>query len=132
MREDKTITCWPNGNIRCIRYTDDNGYAHNLKSWAVRYYSEARQLEEEHYAVNGKLHRLDGPAYIKYNKNGEILDRHFYIDNIYIPKENFAIQTAKPVEKKPAIQIEFKVLVNGKEIVLSEERLTKLTTALID
>jgi hypothetical protein len=129
MREDKTIIYWPEtGYTRCIRYTNDKGELHRVGGPAVQYFSENGTLIEELYYVDGYIHRTDGPAQIVHRKN-----QHFYwVNNVCFSEEDFKRMTAKPVEKKPAIQIEFKVLVNGKEIALSEERLTKLVTALVD
>jgi hypothetical protein len=40
------------------------------------------------YTKDGKLHREDGPAYIKYDENGIIKDERYYLNNELFRHDN--------------------------------------------
>ena len=49
----------------------------------IRHYYENGSIYHERWLVNGKYHRLDGPAYIVYYKNGSIGSEHWFVNNEY-------------------------------------------------
>ena len=54
---------------------------HRLDGPAVIYYDEDGNIEEEQYYQNDKLHRLKGPAIIKYYEDNTIKEELYYIDH---------------------------------------------------
>jgi len=65
-------------NIRC----NDNTYVHlNRKTQKViSLYDHVPQIEYEAWVKNGKLHRIDGPAVIRYLENGQLQNISWHIN----------------------------------------------------
>jgi antitoxin component YwqK of YwqJK toxin-antitoxin module len=57
---------------------------HEVKKY---YYKNGSVLIEHH--LNGKRHREDGPACIGYYKNGSVSYESYYINGIYLTKEEW-------------------------------------------
>jgi len=66
-----------------------NGKYHRLNGPAVIWYFKTVEIDKEYYCINGKIHRLDGPAGICYYKSGEIEDEYYWINDIKYSKEEF-------------------------------------------
>lgn len=67
---------YPNGNIECeYEYLDEN-ICHEI------YYYDNGNKSWELWGLNRLKHRIDGPAYISYNKNGDIRFEQWYINGI--------------------------------------------------
>ena len=54
-----------------------------------RTYYENGQIQSEYWYVNGKRHRLDGPAIVYYYKNGQIESERWFVNNKQLTKEEF-------------------------------------------
>ena len=74
-----------NGNIYCEEYWV-NGKKHRLDGPAVVYYYENGNIHCEQYWVNDKYHRLDSPAHIAYRETGEIFYEEYWIEGNQIIK----------------------------------------------
>ena len=46
----------------------------------INYYKNGNK-QWERWSLNGKLHRLDGPAFIAYYESGQIQREEWYIDD---------------------------------------------------
>ena len=55
----------------------------------IKYYHGTKKIYKEYYTLNGKLHREDGPAYIRYYKNGNISNERYCINDKYLTKQEF-------------------------------------------
>ena len=44
----------------------------------IEYYDNG-QVACEYWRVNGQYHRLDGPAWVRYNQQGEIIEQEFWV-----------------------------------------------------
>jgi len=54
----------------------------------IRYYKNGN-IEYEEYYINNQLHRLNGPAIIKYENNGTVISSYFWIRGMYYTKEDY-------------------------------------------
>jgi hypothetical protein len=66
-----------------------NGRFHRLDGPAYIQYNGDGSVAFEDYAINGQWHRIDGPAYIEYNKRGSIFYEAYYLLNKIISIEDF-------------------------------------------
>jgi len=71
-----------------IEYWID-GKIHRTNGPACIKYYDDNNKKHEIYVINGKRHRLCGPAYIEYDTNGNILQEEYYINNILYTKEQY-------------------------------------------
>lgn len=80
-----------NGNIASIRYwryyQSENNYKYTsifdyrLKGPSVQeFYSNGSLALEKYTDYYGRLHREDGPAYIKYNQDSSVILEDYYLD----------------------------------------------------
>lgn len=103
--------------VRAIEmYKDENGviikigyyYHYNGKSKFVldrengpalirRSIGNIRTLQETFWYTDGKLHRTDGPAYMLYDNNYEIVDIKWYINDREL--DEFEIEVMKAIEE---------------------------------
>jgi antitoxin component YwqK of YwqJK toxin-antitoxin module len=52
----------------------------NDKQEVKRYYYKNGKVEVEYYHLNGKKHRVDGPASIYYYEDGRVSSEFFYLE----------------------------------------------------
>lgn len=71
---EKIIKYYENGNIRYEKIYEED------KRIMTGYY-ENGNIKYQFYYKNKKLHRLDGPAYIKYHENGNVKFKEHYIND---------------------------------------------------
>ncbi len=71
-----------------------NGELHRVGDSAQKLYDLTGKLELEIYFENGKIHRLDGPAYIRRGPKEDMYDELFYINNKKYDKLDFFIKVA--------------------------------------
>ena len=76
------ITYYKSGQIKTEMWRDVDGKDHRLDGPARQYWFENGQLEWEVWCVNGKYHRLDGPAYQAWLENGQLIWRLWYISGV--------------------------------------------------
>ena len=75
----KKLIHWDNGNIEIEAYRVD-GKLHRTDGPAyIRYYEDGN-IESESYLVDGKRYRTNGPAYIEYYENGNIQYELYWVD----------------------------------------------------
>lgn len=68
---------YKNGNIRIVRYFNNNGKLHRKNGPAVISYLIDGEKNEERYFINGEMHRKDRPAIIYYVNNEENLKEYW-------------------------------------------------------
>lgn len=66
-----------------------NGKRHKENGPAVIKYYESGQKEYEAWYRNGEFHREDGPAYIVYDKDGRIKEKTYYLNGNEITEKEF-------------------------------------------
>jgi len=54
-----------------------------------KHYYKSGELEYEAYYLNGKRHRIDGPASISYYKSGKLKYEVWYLNGELLSKEEF-------------------------------------------
>lgn len=64
-------------------------YWHREDGPAFIRYNKNGSIRYEEYWINSKLHREDGPANIRYNPDGSIEYNYYYINNKIISKEQY-------------------------------------------
>ena len=75
--EEKYVTKFENGNVMIEIYSKD-GKTHREDGPAhIRYYENGNK-NYEMWMRFGKYYREDGPAVIKYEENGDILSEEFF------------------------------------------------------
>ena len=67
-----------NGQVRCESWYV-NGKRHRLDGPAVIQYNANGHEASEAWLVNGAYQRLDGPAVIEYDDNGQIIGQEFWV-----------------------------------------------------
>ena len=55
----------------------------------IQYYPSGK-IKSESYIINGKYHRLDGPAVIYYYESGQIKYENYCVNN-YVKQQNIPI-----------------------------------------
>jgi antitoxin component YwqK of YwqJK toxin-antitoxin module len=74
-------------NLREDWFNKDNEWHREDGPATIRYYKNGN-IEFKAYHINGKLHREDGPALISYYENGNIESEQYYLnDFIYSQKK---------------------------------------------
>lgn len=69
------------------------------------YYDEAKaKLMYELWCKDGKLHRLDGPAFQRWDENGQRAYESWYIEHRFYTKEEFD-QYVKGLDSKEDIEM---------------------------
>jgi antitoxin component YwqK of YwqJK toxin-antitoxin module len=63
-------------------------YEQNKTKPIINYYSNG-QKKSEHYIINGKLHREDGPAIQYWYENGQKKSEQYYINSKYYSREDW-------------------------------------------
>ena len=71
MEIEHTITYWNNGNKKA-EWWKLNGKYHRVDGPAVIYYYESNEILSEYWHINGGRHRIDAPALTHYYKSGNI------------------------------------------------------------
>jgi antitoxin component YwqK of YwqJK toxin-antitoxin module len=112
------ITKYENGNIQFIEYFNDNDEYHRTDGPAFQSFYENGNIQCESwykngnieydawYYVNGNvkyvtwhfngiLHKIDGPAKIRYYENGNIAYEYYYINGKQLSKQEFIIHNRK-------------------------------------
>ena len=85
---EHSIHKYPNGNINTERYSL-NGKLHRLDKPAyILYHQDGRVMFNDYY-INGNLHRVDGPAYVVTNGYGKLTSEHYCLFGVEITKEEF-------------------------------------------
>jgi len=56
-------------------------------------YRKDGSVSSESYRIDGKRHRVDGPAYIDYYEDGSVRYEGYYIDDKYYTKEEWKTKT---------------------------------------
>lgn len=79
---------YDNGQLLFERYWID-GKLHRLDGPAIRCWGGNGELGSEHYYINGKLHRLNGPACRCWYSNGQLWYEEYWIDDKELNKEEF-------------------------------------------
>lgn len=83
--------CHYDGNSKFV-LDRENGPALTRKS-----IGNVRTLQETFWYADGKLHRADGPAYMLYDNNYEIVDMKWYINDREL--DEFEIEVMRAVEE---------------------------------
>ena len=73
------ITYYKSGQIQLEEWYL-NGKFHRVDGPAVIQYYKSGKKQQEFWRVNGISHRVDGPAYIYYNKSGKIEREYWYLN----------------------------------------------------
>jgi len=76
----------------CEEYYNKKGDLHRINDGAIIWYyaNYANNIiSRKIYCINGKRHRLNGPASIHYRRNGIICGEEYYIHNVEYSKEEF-------------------------------------------
>ena len=76
------IEYYQNGNISSEHYFLD-GKRHRVDGPAYIYYSQDGKIQYEEYYLNDKHHREDGPAFISYYEDGKIEHESYYLNGQY-------------------------------------------------
>jgi len=82
-------------NYNEVKIEDDyigyylNGKRHRTDGPACIRYYENGSLCSEYYYLSGKLHRTDGPAIIRYNANGSIHYKEYCLNGKKVNKGQF-------------------------------------------
>jgi len=72
---------WPNGQVKSILYYNKNNQLHREDGPAeIRYWKDGSTKGERYY-IKGRLHREKGPAAIWYREDGSIEKKCYYINN---------------------------------------------------
>ena len=74
------IYYYDNGKIRSEHYFLNNKL-HREDGPALISYYENGEIASELYLLNDKWHREDGPTYIRYYENGNIYFEHYYLND---------------------------------------------------
>ena len=70
-----------NGQVEYEEWRVD-GKRHRLDGPAWVRYHDNGQVESEEWLVDGKRHRLDGPAYVEYHANGQVAGEYWYVNGL--------------------------------------------------
>ncbi len=119
----------PNKTIEKVEYRNENNQLHRTDGPAVVCYYENGQVQRESYYLDDKLHRTDGPSDVWYFKNGQVSSEHYHFNGQKLSKSDWELKTKAPVSN-PEAKTEIKILINGKEVVVSEANLKNILSAL--
>ncbi len=81
----KHISRYKTGTFKIVKY-DSTKYG-----IAIVYYDADRKIKEKVYMVNGKRHRLNGPAYLTYDQNGTLRGEIYFRDGVFHREDGPAI-----------------------------------------
>ena len=71
-----------------------------MKSECKKYYREDGSVIEEHWCLNGKFHKIDGPAYVCYKEDGSIKMEYWFLNGNRVNLEQHLTQVPKTEEEK--------------------------------
>ena len=64
----------------------------NCLKMRLRYYDNGK-LATMSFFMNGLKHRIDGPAFQKWDEDGKLYKEDYYLDNMKVSKERHLIRT---------------------------------------
>ena len=102
MRIKRSISYRDNGTIRCEWWhkEGDEYYYNKEDGPAYTWYYDTGEKKHEEWWVADKLHKLDGPACINYNKDGTIDKEWYCINGEELSKEQWEDYIIKEAMKE--------------------------------
>jgi hypothetical protein len=104
---------YPNGVPRILACHDENNQLHNDRGPAIQHWREDGTRKSKEWAIHGKNHREDGPAYILYN--GGLTSSRYFLNGVEYDRQEWELRT-KGVE----------VTANGETKYISEQSAKEL------
>ena len=90
-----------------VEYWHLNGKVHRTDGPALIRFGMNSSVRVKCWFLNGNLHRTDGPAVINYNKNGGIETEHWYLNDKHVIPEKHLMPMPKTEEEKIELINEF-------------------------
>ena len=81
-----TMSTWHYNINEKVIYYKLNGKFHRINGPAIIHYKNDN-IEQEEYWINNNCHRENGPAVIRYDENGNITKEIYYLNGIEITDE---------------------------------------------
>ena len=89
--DDHKKEYYSSGNLKQEVYYLQGRY-HRIDGPAIVSYYPSGEVKYEQYRVKGSLHRLDGPAFIRYSESGLPRSEAYYVNGHYINQRIHALR----------------------------------------